>query len=561
MRKFALYALALLLLSACASKIDIAQTEKTNFADVAKNAAGGISSGNIEKVRLRTVIILPDDTESSSKTRDMGSGFTTTYKFPQGKIMMEAIRNVAPLYFENYTIIRESEPIQKDELNISLKFGNFEVEDDGISIATAMVRVKTNILMNVTDANGTPLFERNGISKWYQAIWDVFRVQEYYDKLAQVCVQAVTDSYADNFSSLSRTKSVADYIASYNAPVPEKPIITSIEPAAPSVEDVNLPPYREDAYAVVIGIDYKGRSDVPHLNYAAQDAKNIYSILTDKRYGGIDPANTTLLINEKATRNGIIAALRNLRTWKGYIYVYYSGHGAPITEGDAYKDAVLIPYDAVISDTASMDETSVRLSYLQDMVDNSKAEGVMVALDACFTGGGKSIVAKGGKPLVGMMVNRELIKTSGSGKVILTSSAGNQQSWEDDSEYKSGIFSHFLEEGMKGVAGSTVWVNVKELAAYVKDNVAKAAHRLKGEEQEPQLIGDGDFAVSRNWEKFKVADTELAKDKLKKAFTAGLINANQLSRAVGELSNKVRTKLLDAFLDGSLDAKNFGALY
>jgi len=49
-----------------------------------------------------------------------------------------------------------------------------------------------------------------------------------------------------------------------------------------------------------------------------------------------------------------------------------------------------------------------------------------------------------------MIVSPELIKTKGTGKVIITSSATNQQSWEDETELKSGIFSYYLLEGLKG---------------------------------------------------------------------------------------------------------------
>jgi len=331
-------------------------------------------------------------------------------------------------------------------------------------------------------------------------------------------------------------------------------------PAA-SVDEANLPPYRDDSYAVVIGIDYTGRADIPHLKYAAADAKKVYEVLTDRRYGGIRPENAVLLLNREATRNGIIAALRKLRTWKGYIYVYYSGHGAPVAEGNSLKDAVLVPSDSVIADPDSLSETAIRLSYLQDMIAESKAKGVMVALDACFTGGGKSIVAKGGKPLVGMIMTPALIRTTGSGRVIITSSAGNQQSWEDDSELKSGIFSHYLVSGLKGKAGRNAWVKVDELARYIRDTVPKTTQRLKGQEQIPQVIGRGDFAVSRNWEQSKITDATLAKHKLRSAFEKGYINTGQLGRALDAINRKQHSKLLDAFLGDHIDDKTFGELY
>jgi hypothetical protein len=342
-------------------------------------------------------------------------------------------------------------------------------------------------------------------------------------------------------------------------PVAEKTVQYPQE--KPSLSDDKLPPIRPDTYAIVIGIDYKGRHDIPNLQYPSQDAKKVYDILTDPKYGGVPKENSILLLNEKATRNEMISALRKTKNWDGYVYVYYSGHGAPKAIEDKFVDAYLVPYDVVITDPEAMEDTSIKISYLNDLVDASQAKGVMVALDACFTGGGKSIVPKGGKPLVLMGVSPELIKPKGMGKVVITSSAANQQSWEDETEIKGGIFSYFLLEGLKGKAGKDVWVKVDELANYIKENVPRTARKLKGAEQNPQVSGKADFAVTRNWEKAKVMDIEIARGKLKSAFEKGHITAEQLSKAMDELKTQKRTKTLEAFLEGKIDEKKFGELY
>lgn len=329
----------------------------------------------------------------------------------------------------------------------------------------------------------------------------------------------------------------------------------------PSLPDDKLPPFRSDTFAIVIGIDYKNRQDIPNLQYASADAKKIYNILTDQKYGGVPKENTVLLLNEKATRNEMVSAFRKIKNWDGYVYVYYSGHGAPKTKGDKFVDAFLVPNDVVITDPEAMEDTAIKISYLNDLVDASQAKGVMVAIDACFTGGGKSIVPKGGKPLVLMGVSPELIKPKGMGKVVITSSAANQQSWEDETEIKGGIFSYFLLEGLKGKAGKDVWVKVDELSNYIKENVPRAARKLKGAEQNPQVSGKGDFAVTRNWEKANVMDIEIARAKLKNAFERGYITAEQLNKALDELKTHKRSKTLEAFLEGKIDEKKFGELY
>ncbi|MBI5894132.1 MAG: caspase family protein [Deltaproteobacteria bacterium] len=335
--------------------------------------------------------------------------------------------------------------------------------------------------------------------------------------------------------------------------------VSSVPLASPA--DEKLPSLRPDTYAVIIGIDYKGRQDIPNLQYPSQDAKKVYEILTDARYGGVPKENTTLLLNEDATKNKMIAGLRKIKNWDGYIYVYFSGHGAPKTKEGKFVDAFLVPSDVEITDPEVMEDTSIKISYLQELIDSSQAKGVMVALDACFTGGGKSIVPKGGKPLVLMGMSPELIKPKGTGKVIITSSAANQQSWEDDKEIKGGIFSHYLLEGLKGKAGKEVWIKVDELADYIKNSVPKMAKRLKGQEQNPIVSGKGDFAVARNWDMAKVLDADMAKTRLKAAFEKGIISEEQLNKAMDELKTQKRSRTLKSFLEGKIDEKKFGELY
>ena len=118
---------------------------------------------------------------------------------------------------------------------------------------------------------------------------------------------------------------------------------------------------------------------------------------------------------------------------------------------------------------------------------------VFVALDACFSGGGKSIVPKGGKPLVGMLLTADLLKPKATGKVILTSSAMNQQSWEDEKELKGGIFSHFLIEGLKGKASKDAWIQSNDLVTYIRENV-QGGQKVKGSGTNTASIGTGEFS-------------------------------------------------------------------
>lgn len=546
MRFFAVMIIVSCLTSACAINIDIAHEDSpVTYKPVAS-----------QKVPVNAIIVLCDENETRTKRRFPGAGISEIYKLPSGKIMNAVLKNMAPHFFKEYSFQSGEGKASGGDIVVRSVVEDFEVEPASSGFASCTLRMKIIAKTVFYDSAGNIIWEKPAHSDWKTGGYNCFSGQEFQEALSTLSTQATLGAVEDTFKSIGRSRAVHDFLAAKTTKTP-----AGVTPAAPTVDEADLPPYRDDSYAVVIGIDYTGRADIPNLKYASTDAKKVYDVLTDRRYGGIRPENAVLLLNHEATRNRIISALRKLRTWDGYLYVYYSGHGAPVAEGDRMKDAVIVPDDSVIADPDSLSETAIRLSYLQDMIEDSKAKGVMIALDACFAGGGKSIVAKGGKPIVGMIMTTDLIKTTGSGKVIITSSAGNQQSWEDDSELKSGIFSHYFINGLKGGAGNDAWVKVDELARYIRDKVPKATHRLKGQEQVPQVIGTGDFAVSRNWERSKLLDAELAKTKLRSAFEKGYITPGQLGRALDAINRKQHSKLLDAFLGGTLDGRKFGELY
>jgi hypothetical protein len=82
-------------------------------------------------------------------------------------------------------------------------------------------------------------------------------------------------------------------------------------------------------------------------------------------------------------------------------------------------------------------------------------------------------------------VKDDLIKPTGTGKVITSSSVSNQPLWKDTEELKAGIFSNYPLEVLKGKKSGDAWVHVDARADYIKENVPKAALRLKEMDQNP----------------------------------------------------------------------------
>ncbi len=94
----------------------------------------------------------------------------------------------------------------------------------------------------------------------------------------------------------------------------------------------------KNAHALIIGV---GSEDLPET---VADAKALYKILSDKKYGGYYKKNITLLTKKNATRKGILKAFDELleRTDENSsVLLYYSGHGGMYSDNTFIKDEAL----------------------------------------------------------------------------------------------------------------------------------------------------------------------------------------------------------------------------
>ena len=152
----------------------------------------------------------------------------------------------------------------------------------------------------------------------------------------------------------------------------------------------------KNSYAIVIGIE-NYRQKLPKADYATHDAKTMTEYLT--KVMGYPEENVVTLTNDRASLTDFIKYfekwLPNNVEKDGSVFIYYSGHGAPNTKtGDAY----LVPYDG---DPSFIEQTGYPLKKLYESLNKLQAKEIIVALDSCFSGaGGKSVIAKGARPLV-----------------------------------------------------------------------------------------------------------------------------------------------------------------
>lgn len=264
------------------------------------------------------------------------------------------------------------------------------------------------------------------------------------------------------------------------------PATPLVDPHSSLVPNFNAP-QDENAYAVIVGVEKY--PDLPAATYAERDANAAKRFI---RALGVPERNTMLLTGARATKTGmektLEAWLPNNVSEKSRVYVYYSGHGAPdVKTGDAY----LVPSDG---DPQYLAQTGYSLKRLYAKLGQLKAKSVIVALDSCFSGaGGRSVLAKGTRPLVGKVD----LSVQAEGKIsVISASAGDQISGSnEDAGY--GLFTYNFLQGLNGAAKDAKGqVTLQSLYGYLKPRVQDDARR-GNREQTPQLQSGGEDMILR----------------------------------------------------------------
>ncbi len=247
-----------------------------------------------------------------------------------------------------------------------------------------------------------------------------------------------------------------------------------------------LPEFRarkkKGLYAIVIGIE-EYREKLPSVDFATSDARLVTKYLTQVM--GYPEENVVTLLNERAAKSDFVKYfekwLPNNVEKDGTVLIYYSGHGSPNPKsGDAY----LVPFDG---DPTFIHETGFSLKRLYRNLEKLPVREVIVMLDSCFSGaGGRSVLAKGARPLVVKLKNDLVMNRK---TVVLSASLGNQISSTYDKK-GHGLFTYFMLKGLKGEAdgNSDGKVEITELFDYIKPNITRIARKLYNNEQTPQMI-------------------------------------------------------------------------
>lgn len=279
-------------------------------------------------------------------------------------------------------------------------------------------------------------------------------------------------------------------MADYKPSVAEKVAVA----AADFTSDVDRVPrfstaIKQNSFAVVIGIE--AYRDLAAAEFTVRDAKMMKEYLV--RVLGFPQENVITLLNERATRGdieGYIGTwLKNSVEKNSSVFVYYAGHGAPNpVTGEPY----IIPYDG---NPAFLEASAIPLKKVYEMLAGLDVKEILVVMDSCFSGGGgRSVMAKGGRPIAVSVENPLLVSKN---IIVMSASKGTEIS-SSYPEKRHGLFTYFLLKGLQGEADITgdKTINVEKLYNYITPKVKKVA-RDNNREQTPMITPDLEMLGNR----------------------------------------------------------------
>ncbi len=207
-------------------------------------------------------------------------------------------------------------------------------------------------------------------------------------------------------------------------------------------------------FATVVGISEIGDSSWRALRYARKDAIDVAASLRDPALGRFAHVDV-LTSSADTTREGVLRAARELAAEStradDIVFFYVSAHGTLARDNKGVLKRYLVTSDARMADVPG---TALEMDELQAALDGAASRRRVVVLATCHSGSGKSLLPR--------EVERELASIKAGGferpleeasraRVVLSASDWGETAREDD-RLQNDIYTHFLVEGLGGVA-------------------------------------------------------------------------------------------------------------
>ena len=259
-------------------------------------------------------------------------------------------------------------------------------------------------------------------------------------------------------------------------------------------------------YALLIGVGESAYRDLS-LPVTVKDTQAIYAALIDPELCAYpdDKEHIWVLNNEDATKTAILGGLNWLKEKaesdpNATVFVYYSGHGLVDKKTNHYY---LLQYDIKPNKLAS---SALSAETFTDALRQIQAERLLVVIDSCHAAGMATSkeadleLDEEFDDFVRFAPSKGFIDKlkQGKGRVVFTSSEGEQKSWIKDES--SSIYTYYFLEALQGAGnkpGDTE-VRVSNLMNHLGKAVPDSTRHLYNAEQIPHFDMDaGDFALAK----------------------------------------------------------------
>jgi len=245
------------------------------------------------------------------------------------------------------------------------------------------------------------------------------------------------------------------------------------------------------SWAVLVGInDYV---KLANLNYCVNDIKAVEASLLQTDFDRNNVFCLTSGADEKnlPTRNNIVQVINLVCRNAGpedFVFISLHGHGIQIEDVQYF-----CPSDMDDAEDR-LEETAISIDWIYKALENSQAKFKLIMVDACrdnpFKGRRSAIVAEMG-----------MSRTPPPGIALLRSCGAGETSLED-AKFGHGVFTHFLLEGLTGVADTNGdgMISFLELYIYTQGKTQAHAIREHRSSQTPYIKGEmSDFPFARGF--------------------------------------------------------------
>ncbi len=259
-------------------------------------------------------------------------------------------------------------------------------------------------------------------------------------------------------------------------------------------------------YALLIGVGESAYSKLS-LPATVKDTQAIYAALIDPELCAYpdNQEHIRVLNNKEATQQGILDGLNWLKEKaitdpSATVFVYYSGHGWVDKTTSLYY---LLQHDIKPTKLAN---SALAAETFTDALRQIRSERLLVVIDSCHAAG-MATSKEADIELLEEFDTFERVAPSkgfidelkqGKGRVVFTSSEGEQKSWLKDES--NSIYTYHFLEALQGAANKSgdIEVKVSNLMNHLSKAVPESASRLYRAEQTPHFdIDAGDFIIAK----------------------------------------------------------------